>query len=130
MNKIYPISTNWAPWVGIGFVLSTIFFGIVNGIVLTILVILSFLPAIVVALNLQGFYTIDNNQIQFFPNKNRVKKPISVLNIADVTHIEQVGKSLVFHVKELENITTRVKNAQLFVQDIVKQNPLITISIS
>jgi hypothetical protein len=126
MEKQYKLSTNWLPWLGFGFLLSTIFFGFVsNGWLLFVLILLSFMPAIVVALALNGYVVLDNNQIKICYDRQNGREMTAALNIADITSIERVGKSIVFHLDNGEEETLRVSWANLLVQDIVEQNPRI-----
>jgi hypothetical protein len=126
MEKQYKLSTNWLPWLGFGFLLSTVFFGLVsNGWLLVLLILLSFMPAIVVALALQGYVLIENNQIKICYDRKSGRETTSVLNIVDITSIERVGKSLVFHLDNEEDVTMRVSWANLLALDIIEQNPRI-----
>ena len=126
MDKQYKISTNWSPWLGLSFLLSTLFFGIVsNGWLLFFLIVLSFLPAIIVALALRSYVIIDNNQVkQCYDRKNGRETTLSI-NIVDITAIERVGKSIVFHLDREEDITMRVSWANELVQDLLNRNPRI-----
>jgi hypothetical protein len=126
MEKKYKLSTNWLPWLGFGFLLSTIFFGFVsNGWVLFLLILLSFMPSIVVALALRGYVLLDNNQLKICYDRQDGREMTSTLNIADISSIERVGKSIVFHLDNDEDVTMRVSWANLLVEEIVEQNPRI-----
>ena len=126
MEKQYKLSTNWLPWLGFGFLLSTIFFGFVsNGWLLLLLILLSFMPAIVVALALQGYVLLDNNQIKICYDRQNGRETTSALNISDITSIDRVGKSIVFYLDNDEDVTMRVSWANLLVQEIIAQNPRI-----
>ena len=126
MEKQYQLSTNWSPWLALGFLLSTVFFGVVsNSWLLFLLILLSFLPAIIVALALRGYIILDNNQIKTCYDRRNGRETTSALNIADITSIERVGKSVVFHLDNDEDVTMRVSWANQLVQDIVAQNPRI-----
>jgi hypothetical protein len=126
MEKQYKLSTNWLPWLGFGFLLSTVFFGFVsNGWVLFLLILLSFMPAIVVALALKGYVLMENNQLKVCYDRRSGRETTSALNIVDITSIERVGKSLVFHLDNGEEETMRVSWANLLVQEILEQNPRI-----
>jgi hypothetical protein len=126
MEKQYKLSTNWLPWLGFGFLLSTIFFGFVsNGWLLFVLILLSFMPAIVVALALKGYVVLDNNQIKICYDRKNGRETTSALTVADITSIERVGKSIVFHLDNEEDVTMRVSWANLLVEEIIEQNPRI-----
>jgi hypothetical protein len=128
MEKQYKISTNWAPWLALGFLLSTVFFGIVsNGWLLFLLIFLSFLPAIIVGLALRGYVILDNNQVKLCYDRRSGRQTTSTINIADITSIERIGKSLIFHLDNDEDIKMRVSWANQLVQDIAAQNPRIEI---
>ena len=130
MEKQYKLSTNWLPWLGFGFLLSTVFFGFLsNGWLLFVLILLSFMPAIVVALALNGYVLLDNNQIKICYDRKNGRETTSALNIVDITSIERVGKSIVFHLDNAEEVAIRVSWANLLVQDIVAQNPRIQYEI-
>jgi hypothetical protein len=126
MEKQYKISTNWLPWLAIGFLLSWLFFGFVsNGLLLFSLILLSFMPAIIVALVLRGYVVLEDNQLKVCYDRKAGRETTSALNLADVTTIERVGKSLIFHLDNDEEVTIRVSWANLLVEDIVAQNPRI-----
>jgi hypothetical protein len=126
MEKQYKISTNWSPWLGLGFMLSTLFFGIIsNGWLLFFSIVLSFLPAIVVALALRGYVVLDNNQIKLCYDRKGGRETTSVINIVDITVIERIGKSIVFHLDNDDEVAMRVSWANQLVQDILAQNPRI-----
>jgi hypothetical protein len=126
MEKQYKLSTNWSPWLGLGFLLSTFFFGVIsNGFLLVFAIILSFLPAIIVSLNLRGYLVIENNQIKTCYDRKSGRQTTSALNIADITSIERVGKSIVFHLDSNEDVTMRVSWANQLAEEIVAQNPRI-----
>jgi hypothetical protein len=126
MEKQYQLSTNWSPWLALGFLLSTFFFGIVsNGWLLFLLILVSFLPAIIIALALRGYIVLENNQIKTCYDRRDGRETTSALNIADITAIERVGKSVVFHLDNDEHVTMRVSWANQLVKDIIAQNPRI-----
>ena len=126
MDKQYKISTNWSPWLGLGFLLSTFFFGIVsNGWLLFFLILLGFLPAILVALALRSYIIIDNNQVKHCYDRKNGRQTDSVINIVDITAVERVGKSIIFHLDKDDDITVRVSLANELVQDLLARNPRI-----
>jgi hypothetical protein len=126
MEKKYKISTNWSPWLGLGFLLSSFFFGLVsNGWLLFLLILLSFLPAIVVKLALSGYVILDNNQIKTCYDRRSGRQTTDALNIADITAVERIGKSVIFHLDNDQDVTMRVSWANELVQDIIAQNPRI-----
>ena len=126
MDKQYKISTNWSPWLGFGFLLSTLFFGIVsNGWLLFFLIVLSFLPAIIVALALRSYLIIDNNQVKHCYDRKNGPETDSAINIVDITGIERVGKSVIFHLDNADDVTMRVSWANELVQDLLNRNPRI-----
>jgi hypothetical protein len=128
MEKQYKLSTNWAPWLALGFLLSYLFFGLIsNGWLLVFLIFLSFLPAILVSLVLRGYVVLENNQLKICYDRKAGRETTSTLNIADVKSIERVGKSLIFHLDNDEDVTMRVSWANQLVEDIAAQNPRIEV---
>lgn len=126
MEKRYYTSTNWAPWLGIGFVLSSVFLGFVsNGWLSALLVFLSFLPAIVVSLTLRGYFLLENNQIKFCYDRKKERETDFAISLVDVTHIQKVGKSVAITFDNEDEITKRVHEADAFVQEIMQRNPRI-----
>ena len=126
MEKRFYVSTNWAPWLAVGFVLSTVFFGIVsNGWLLLLLIILSFLPVLVVAVALRGYFILENNQIKFCYDRRMGRSTDYAISLVDVTRLEQVGKSVVISFDRGDEITARIHDAAAFVHEIVQQNPRI-----
>ena len=126
MEKKYKLSTNWLPWLAIGFLLSTFFFGVISdGWLLFFLIFLSFLPAIVVALALRGYVILENNQIKTCYNRKNGPEMTSAINIADVNSIERVGKSIIFHLDNDDDVALRVRLANELVEEITTQYPRI-----
>lgn len=126
MDKQYKISTNWSPWLALGFLLSTFFFGFVsNGWLLFFLIVLSFSPAILVALALRSYVIVDNNQVKHCYDRKNGRQTDSAINIVDITAIERVGKSIIFHLDNDNDVTMRVSRANELVQDLVARNPRI-----
>ena len=126
MEKKYKLSTNWLPWLAIGFLLSTFFFGVISdGWLLFFLIFLSFLPAIVVALALRGYVILENNQIKTCYDRKNGPKMTSAINISDVISIEKMGKSIIFHLDSDEDVALRVRWANELVEEITTQYPRI-----
>ncbi|MDZ7878141.1 MAG: hypothetical protein U5L45_10750 [Saprospiraceae bacterium] len=96
-----------------------------NGWLLFLLILLSFMPAIVVALALRGYVLLENNQIKICYDRQKGREVTYALNISDITSIERVGKSIVFHLDNNEDVTMRVSWANLLTLSIVEQNPRI-----
>jgi hypothetical protein len=126
MEKQYKLSTNWLPWLALGFLLSTFFFGVIsNSFLLVFAIVLSFLPAIIVSISLRGYLVIENNQIKTCYDRKNGRQTTSALNITDITSIERVGKSIIFHLDSEEDVTMRVSWANQLAEEIVAQNPRI-----
>ena len=126
MEKRYYTSTNWGPWLGTGFILSTIFFGLVsNGWVSALLIFLCFLPAITIALTCKSYFLLENNQIKFCYDRKEGRDTELAINLVDVTHVERVGKSVAIYLDNDDEVIKRVHEADVFVQDILERNPRI-----
>ena len=126
MEKKYKLSTNWLPWLAIGFLLSTFFFGVISdGWLLFFLIFLSFLPSIVVALALRGYVILENNQIKTCYDRKNGPEMTSAINISDVNSIEKMGKSIIFHLDNDEDVALRVSWANELVEEITTQYPRI-----
>lgn len=126
MDTKFYTSTNWAPWLGLGFVLSSIFFGVVsNNWLLSFLVFLSFLPAIVVAFTLRGYYLVDNLQVKYCYDRKNGRQTSFSIPISDITEVNRVGKTVVFHYDRGEVYNTRIHEAEAFVAALLKYNPKI-----
>ena len=126
MDTKFYTSTNWAPWLGLGFVLSSIFFGVVsNNWWLSFLVFLSFLPAIVVAFTLRGYYLVDNLQVKYCYDRKKGRQTSFSIPISDITEVKRVGKTVVLHYDRGEVYNTRVHEAEAFVAALLKYNPKI-----
>ena len=128
MDTKFYTSTNWAPWLGLGFVLSSIFFGVVsNNWLLSFLVFLSFLPAIVVAFTLRGYYLVDNLQVKYCYDRKNGRQTSFSIPISDITEVNRVGKTVVFHYDRGEVYNTRIHEAEAFVAALLKYNPKINV---
>lgn len=126
MDTKFYTSTNWAPWLGLGFVLSSIFFGVVsNNWLLSFLVFLSFLPAIVVAFTLRGYYLVDNLQVKYCYDRKNGRQTSFSIPISDITEVNRVGKTVVFHYDRAKVYNTRIHEAEAFVAALLKYNPKI-----
>ena len=126
MEKKYKLSTNWLPWLAIGFLLSSFFFGVISdGWLLFFLIFLSFLPAIVVTLALRGYVILENNQVKTCYDRKNGPEMASAINISDVNAVGRVGKSIVFHMDNDEDIALRVSWANELVEEITTQYPRI-----
>lgn len=126
MEKRYYTSINWAPWLGIGFVLSSIFLGLISNVwLLALLIFLSFLPAITVSLTLRGYFLLENNQIKFCYDRKKERETDFAVSLIDVTHIQKVGKSVAISFDKDDIITKRIHNADAFVQEVMQRNPRI-----
>jgi hypothetical protein len=123
MEKKYDTSTNWAPWLGISFILSTIFFGIVNNVwVLIALLLLSFLPPLIVALTLRGYFIIENNQLKYFYKRRKERKARFIINLMDINEIRRVGKSVFIYHGNDNQFIRRVHDSNGLVKDIMQRN--------
>ena len=126
MDTKFYTSTNWAPWLGLGFVLSSIFFGVVsNNWWLSFFVFLSFLPAIIVAFTLRGYYLVDNLQVKYCYDRKSGRQTSFSIPISDITQVKRVGKTVVLHYDRGEVYNTRVHQAEAFVSALLKYNPKI-----
>ena len=126
MEKRYYTSTNWGPWLGIGFVLSVLCFGFVsNGWLSALLIFLCFLPSIAVALTLQSYFVLENNQIKYCYDRKAGRETEFAISLVDVTQIQRVGKSVAISFDNEDRIIKRVHEADVFVEDILRRNPRI-----
>ncbi len=126
MDTKFYTSTNWAPWLGLGFVLSSIFFGTVsNNWLLSFFVFLSFLPALIVAFTLRGYYLVDNLQVKYCYDRKNGRQTSFSIPISDITQVNRVGKTVILHYDRGEVYNTRVHQAEAFVAALLKYNPKI-----
>jgi hypothetical protein len=131
MEKKFYTSTNWAPWLGVGFAFSTLFFGMISHTgLLAFLVFLSFLPALVVALTLRGYFLLEDYQIKFCYDRPRGRETAYAISLADILQVHRVGKSVSIRFDKNDEINTRLSQAETFVQEIAQKNPRIEILIA
>ncbi len=129
MEKRYYTSTNWAPWLGLGFALSPLVLTFVSlGWLLFVLLFLSFLPAIVVALTLRGYFLLENNQIKYCYDRKKGRDTDIAISLVDITRIKRVGKSVEISFDKDDNITKRIHDTEAFVKDIMERNPRIELT--
>jgi hypothetical protein len=125
MEKRYYTSTNWAPWLGFGFVMSSFAMAFVSNAWLSaLLVLLSFLPAIAVRLTLKAYFLLENNQVKFCYDRKKERETNFAINIVDITHLKRIGKSVAIYT-ETDDVIKRVHDARTFVEDIKQRNPRI-----
>ncbi len=126
-NKFYT-STNWAPWLGLGFLLSFIFFGTIGDAWLMILLaILSFLPALIVRLTLRGYFLVDNFQVKYCYDRKNGRGTSFSMPISDIHEVKRVGKSILIHHDGGKKLHTRVHQSEAFVNLLLKYNPRINL---
>jgi hypothetical protein len=129
MEKRYYTSTNFGPWLGIGFVLSSLCFGFVStGWLLAVLIFLSFLPALAVFFSLKSYFLIENNQIKYCYDRRKGREVDSVCNIVDITQMKRVGKSVAISFDNADAVIKRVYEADVFVEDVMQRNPRIELT--
>jgi hypothetical protein len=126
MKVKYYTSTNWAPWLGFAFLLSTFFFSAIsNGFLMALLILLSFLPAAVVYLTLRGYFVVDNFQIKYcYGYKSGATTSFSI-PLSDIKAIENIGKAVAIYTEKGDTYHNRVHDAPAFVEAILKYNPRI-----
>ena len=129
MEKRYYTSTNWAPWLGLGFALSPLVLTFVSlGWLLFVLLFLSFLPAIVVALTLRGYFLLENNQIKYCYDRKSGRDTDIAISLVDITRIKRVGKSVEISFDRDDNITKRIHESEAFIKEIMERNPRIELA--
>ncbi len=130
-KKFYTI-TNWAPWLGLGILLSSFFFSIVsNPLLLILLIFLCFLPALIVAFSLKTYFFVENQQLNLYydrPNGgyDTPEEEFSV-NLEDIEVIRKIGRSVVLKLTSGDAIARRVKNADALVKIITDLRPAISV---
>ncbi len=131
-DKKFYTTTNWAPWLGIGILLSSFFFSIVsNPVMLVGLIFLSFLPSIVVALSLKTYFVVEDQQVNLYYDRpsdgyDTPEEALSV-NIEDIDVIRKIGKSVILKLNSGEVFARRVKNADAFVQTLSDKRAAISV---
>ncbi len=128
MDTKFYTSTNWAPWLGGAFLITTLIFGFVsNPWVLAILVILCFLPALVVSLTLKGYFVVDNLSVKYcYDRKNGVKTNFTI-PLNDISKVKRIGKSVVIYYNRGESYSSRVHQSEDFVNTLTRLNPHIKV---
>ena len=129
MEKRYYTSTNWGPWLGFGFILSSLCFSLVShSWLLLLLILLSFLPTLAVALTLKSYFLIENNQLKYCYDRKTGRETEMAVSLTDVVSIQRVGKSVSIVFDNEESIIKRIHEADVFVQDIAERNQRIIIN--
>lgn len=128
MDTKFYTSTNWAPWLGAGFILTTIFFGIISDTwMLSLLVTLSFLPALIVWLTLGGYFLVDNLDVKYCYDRKNGRKISFSIPLNDITEVKRIGKSVVIHYDKDETYSSRIHQSEAFVAALLKYNPKIKV---
>lgn len=126
-NKFYT-STNWAPWLGLGFLLSMLIFGTVSSVwLMCVLVILSFLPALIVRLTLKGYFVVDNFQVKYCYDRKNGRGTSFSIPMSDIQEVKRVGKSTLIQYDRGKTLHTRVHESEAFVNLLLKYNPRINL---
>jgi hypothetical protein len=125
----FAAATNYAPWLGIGFLLSTLFFGIVsNGWLLFGLILLSFIPCLALYFSARGFYTIEDGILKhgYLRGKSTVEV-IGKLNLSEIENIKFAGRAMELTDKNGGTYPFLVRNSQTLLEAILKTNPDIKV---
>jgi hypothetical protein len=128
MEKKFHTSTNWAPWLGFGFLLSMVIFSYINATWLMILLaVLSFLPALIVRLTLKGYFVMDNFLLRYAYDCKEERQVSYSIPMLDILSVRRIGKSIeILHTKD-KLLYIRVHDAETFVNQLLKYNPRITL---
>ncbi len=128
MDTKFYTSTNWAPWLGAGFILSTIFFGVISNMwLLTFMVALSFLPALIVWLTLGGYFLVDNLEVKYCYDRKRGRATSFSIPLNDITEVKRIGRSVVIYYDKSESYSSRIHQSAAFVAALLKFNPTIKV---
>jgi hypothetical protein len=128
MDTKFYTSTNWAPWLGVGFVLSTLFFGIISDVwILSTMVALSFLPAFIVWLTLSGYFVVDNLEVKYCYDRKSGRATSFSIPMKDITEVKRLGKSVVIYYDQGESYESRIQQSEAFVAALLKFNPKIEV---
>lgn len=128
MDTKFYTSTNWAPWLGAGFILSTIFFGVISNMwLLTFMVALSFLPALIVWLTLGGYFLVDNLEVKYCYDRKRGRATSFSIPLNDITEVKRIGRSVVIYYDKSESYSSRIHQSEAFVAALLKFNPTIKV---
>jgi hypothetical protein len=126
MDTKFYTSTNWAPWLGAGFILSTLFFGIISDMwILSGMVALSFLPALIVRLTLGGYFWVDNLDVKYCYDRKSGRFTSFSIPLNDITAVKRIGKSVVIYYDRGESYSSRIHQSEAFVAALLKFNPKI-----
>jgi hypothetical protein len=126
MERKFFTTTNWAPWLGVAFLVSPLIFGAVKSwYILIPLLILCFLPAIIVALTLRGYLIIEANKVKYCYDRKGVRELSTEIPLLHITDVQQVGKSVIIHYDKENTFGCRLQNAPEFVELLLKYNPQI-----
>ena len=126
MENKFHTSTNWAPWLGLGFLLSTIAFSSVNDTwLMIVLAILSFLPAFIVRLTLRGYFQVDNFLLRFGYDRKKGRHISFSIPMMDIVSVKRIGKSILIQHTQDKTLYTRVHDSEAFVNALLKYNPRI-----
>jgi hypothetical protein len=128
MEKKFHTSTNWAPWLGFGFLLSMVIFSYINATSLVVmLVVLSFLPALIVRLTLRGYFVMDNFLLRYAYDRKEEKHISYSIPMLDILSVKRIGRSIEIQHTKNKVLYTRVYDAETFVNQLLKYNPRITL---
>lgn len=126
MEKKFYTSTNWLPWLGFGFVLSMLFFAYISHwLLLVLLLIVSFLPALVVRLTLRGYFVIESNKIKLCYDRSAKRETSTEIPLLQISEVRCVGKSVVIYYGSSNEYSTRIHESKDFVELMLKYNPQI-----
>jgi hypothetical protein len=126
MEKKFYTSTNWLPWLGVGFIISVFLFSYIsNWFLLAFLLVLVFLPALAVRLTLRGYFIIENNKVKLCYDRKSKKDISTEIPLLQISEVRRVGKSVVIYYGSNHEFSTRIHEAKDFIEMMLKYNPQI-----
>ena len=126
MEKKFYTSTNWLPWLGVGFVLSIFLFSYIsNWFLLAFLLVLTFLPALAVRMTLKGYFVIEGNKVKLCYDRKEKRDMSNEIPLLQISEVRQVGKSVVIYYGSGNEFSSRIHEAKDFVALMLKYNPQI-----
>ncbi len=129
MNEKYYHSINWGPWLGAAFLLSGFFFSTIsNNYILSLLILLSFTPALAIMFVLRRYSVfLMGQKLTDYYQRATGDAIIETFDLAQTETARWIGKSVILTQADGTTKAQRFKNSAAFVAQLRKNVPHVSV---
>jgi hypothetical protein len=123
MEKKYYTATTWAPWLLIGFILSSFIFAYIETLwLIALLIFIAFLPALALRLAIKDYCTFENNAVIFCRDAKATRFTKRVIPIPDIRNVRQAGRAVQIIYGNGEVFSVVIEEADEFMRMLKRYN--------